>query len=241
MKTNQIMVRKMGNFDVNQRTKDGMFNATALLKQWNQSAVSEKVKEKRTIKFLELDKTKEFIETIIENENTQLPDNQESNLKHKPGNQVVSKTRAKTLKNGKRISGEYWMHPLLFIDFAMWLNARFKYKVLKFVQDELIESRHNAGDSFKAMNTAVKTLKGENKVFYKDIARALNFITFGNHISGGEMRQNATQNELKELAALENMVANVIESDLINTQDELLSFLRKQYVKKFPKNPFLKR
>ena len=29
------MTRPMGNFHVEQRTKDGMFNATALLKQWN--------------------------------------------------------------------------------------------------------------------------------------------------------------------------------------------------------------
>ena len=36
MKTNQNMIRKMGNFEVIQRTKDGFFNATSLLKQWNE-------------------------------------------------------------------------------------------------------------------------------------------------------------------------------------------------------------
>ena len=36
MKTNNVMVRPMGVFQVEQRTKDGMFNATALLKQWNE-------------------------------------------------------------------------------------------------------------------------------------------------------------------------------------------------------------
>ena len=29
------MLRKMGNFEVTQRTKDGFFFATALLEQWN--------------------------------------------------------------------------------------------------------------------------------------------------------------------------------------------------------------
>ena len=37
MKTNQILTRKMGDFNVNQRTSDEMFNATELLKQWNES------------------------------------------------------------------------------------------------------------------------------------------------------------------------------------------------------------
>ena len=36
MKTNQIMKRPLANFTVEQRTKDGMFCATALLKQWNE-------------------------------------------------------------------------------------------------------------------------------------------------------------------------------------------------------------
>lgn len=35
METNNIVVRPMGQFNVEQRTKDGMFNATDLLKQWN--------------------------------------------------------------------------------------------------------------------------------------------------------------------------------------------------------------
>lgn len=36
MKTNQLMKRRMGNIDVTQRTKDGFFCASELLKQWNE-------------------------------------------------------------------------------------------------------------------------------------------------------------------------------------------------------------
>jgi len=35
MKTNVVMIRPMGQFEVQQRTKDGFFNATDLLRQWN--------------------------------------------------------------------------------------------------------------------------------------------------------------------------------------------------------------
>ena len=35
MKQNVVMIRKMGNFEISQRTKDGMFNATSLVKEWN--------------------------------------------------------------------------------------------------------------------------------------------------------------------------------------------------------------
>ena len=37
------MLRPMGDFKVEQRTKDGYFNATTLLKQWNEA--NEKKKE----------------------------------------------------------------------------------------------------------------------------------------------------------------------------------------------------
>lgn len=42
MATNQIMLRPMGDFKVEQRTKDAFFNATALLKQWNDANPTKK-------------------------------------------------------------------------------------------------------------------------------------------------------------------------------------------------------
>ena len=56
MKTNQAMIRPMGQFEVQQRTKDGMFNATALILQWNK----EKKANKNVSDFLEQGKTEEF-------------------------------------------------------------------------------------------------------------------------------------------------------------------------------------
>lgn len=39
------------------------------------------------------------------------------------------------------------MHPMLFIDFAMWINPEFKYDVIKFVHDEMIRYRNEAGET----------------------------------------------------------------------------------------------
>lgn len=65
MKTNQIMTRPMGCFSVEQRTKDAMFNATALLRQWNESTGE----RKEISKFFENANTKEFISALLEEEN----------------------------------------------------------------------------------------------------------------------------------------------------------------------------
>jgi hypothetical protein len=62
MKTNQFLTHKMGDFNVNQRTSDGMFNATELLKQWNNGQGNKRGKEVND--FLKIDKTKEFISAL---------------------------------------------------------------------------------------------------------------------------------------------------------------------------------
>ena len=61
----------MGQFQVEQRTKDGMFNATALLKQWNEYAEnlhrenSPYVKKKELKEFFDNKNTKEFIDALM--------------------------------------------------------------------------------------------------------------------------------------------------------------------------------
>ena len=55
-------------------------------------------------------------------------------------------------------NGGTWMTPLMFLDFAMWLNPAFKVKVLKFVQDEMIKFRNEAGDNHKEMASAIQKI-----------------------------------------------------------------------------------
>lgn len=120
MKTNQLMTRKIGDYEVFQRTKDGMFNATTLLQAWNK-ATGEK---KEITKFFENDNTKEFLDALVKEENL---DTQNSAY-------VKSKAR---LDRG----GGTWMHPILFMKFAMWLNPRFEVQVIKFVYDQMLRYR----------------------------------------------------------------------------------------------------
>lgn len=66
MKSNQEMIRKIENFSVTQRTSDGFFDGSELLKQWN--AVDGNAKRQMS-KFLEMDTTKEFLEALVIDEN----------------------------------------------------------------------------------------------------------------------------------------------------------------------------
>lgn len=203
------MTRQMGDFKVQQRTKDGMFNATELLKQWNEFSGM----KKEIIDYFFNASTKELIEVM----------NNDDDFLNR-GNYPYLKQRGK-------YNGGTWMHPLLFIDFAMWLNPKFKLQVLKFVQDKLIELRHDAGDEYKRMADALDSIKGGYDIKYmiSKVSMAINFIVFRRHSI--ELRNNATTKQLKQITELEQFIYNSIELGIINDFDTLITMLRNKYRK----------
>ena len=144
MKTNQLMKRRLDNFEVIQQTSDGFFDANNLLQQWNKNSIGAK---REMSKFLKSPKTKEFIEEIIEQEAL-------SQKSHLALSVVCRTVKGRNTKKG-RVPDKVWMHPYLFLDFAMYLSPKFKYQVIKFVYDQLIEYRIDSGDLFKEMNSAL--------------------------------------------------------------------------------------
>lgn len=158
MITNQVMKRPMGNFLVEQRTKDSMFNATNLLKQWNEASGE----KKEITKFFDNDNTKEFISALMEEEklNTQ--------------NSAYLKARGK--------NGGTWMHPILFVKFAMWLNPRFEVQVIKFVYDQMLKYRNDAGDAYKELGAAISKIVSKKFMHAAmcKIAKAINYVVLMN-------------------------------------------------------------
>lgn len=214
MKTNQIMIRRMGDFKVIQRTKDAFFNATDLLKQWNQlKGMKKEVKD-----YLENYSTSELVNTIKEREN------------FTSGNSPYVKSKASRGENAGT-----WMHPILFIDFAMWINPSFKYDVIKFVYDEMIKFRNLAGDAYPSMCKAVSSILPDDlfKQKIKDLAKSINIIVYGKHES--EMRNKiGDEAKIREVYELESQIAKWINWGLIANYEQLKSVLYKMYYQKYP-------
>ena len=201
----------MGEFEVLQRTSDLMFNATALLKQWNESHGSKKeIKE-----YFSNKSTNELIEEMTND------------------SEFLNRGNSPYLKSKGKYNGGTWMHPLLFIDFAMWINPKFKLTVLKFVQDELIKTRHEAGDEYVNLSKSIsQIIKGKkDPKYYSKVAEAINCIVFNKKEKN--LRQNATISELKELRDLEVFIISSIECGLIKSYDHLIHILRSKWKNKY--------
>jgi len=217
MKTNVIMNRSMSDFKVLQRTKDGFFDGNALLSQWNKL----NKKRRRINDFLESKSTLEFLEALNDElANDEIP------------------TMAYQLKKGRntkkgRTKDEVWMHPYLFIDFAMWINPKFKVQVIKFVYDELIKNRHSAGDNYKLLSASGVKLKGYN---FSEVATAMQWIVFDK--KGKNLRQSATQEQLKELSEIQTKLSFAIDMGYIKSYPKLISEMQEMYRIKKRKTPF---
>ena len=126
------------------------------------------------------------------------------------------------------------MHPLLFIDFAMWINPAFKYDVLKFVYDEMIKYRNLSGDAYKNLAASVKTIVRDSFMpsAMTNISKAINYIVFGDH---EKMIRNKYGEELKqhELFDFENHISKLISEGFIKSYDSLIAYLRRKWIEKY--------
>ena len=213
MITNQIMKRHLANYIVEQRTKDGMFNATALLKQWNES----NGQQKTIAHYLENVATQEFITALMKEENFTCR------------NSVYVKSKARNDRGGGT-----WMLPLMFIDFAMWLNPVFKVKVLKFVSDQMLAYRNEAGEAYKVLSSAVGKIIAPNNMKQQmpQIAKAINWVVFNNHQK--EIRNDyGEEQKQKELFEMERQVAMLINDGFLKSKEQVIQYLRKKYTQKY--------
>lgn len=226
MKTNQEMIRPMGNFNVIQRTSDGYFNATHLLKQWNDNAKS------KSVEFTDL-KTRD-LDNFWKSTNLDLLMSEiaENELDFKSQNFGDLKNALSNTCRGKK-NGGTWMHPILFIKFAMYLSPRFEYHVLKFVADEMIHYRNEAGNAYVELGSAVQNIVPKDFMpkAMKKVGEALNWVIFNRH---EKMLRNKQGDESKqrELWQLEKKVADLINEGFITNFDNLIAYLRKQYSKR---------
>ena len=217
METTVVLSRKMGDYAITQRTSDGYFDANALLTQWN--SVKENPRKKMA-HFTKNANTNEFIDTI------------HSRNSDKTDFQSLIITKGRITING-RTPDKVWMHPFLFIDFSMWLSPEFKYDVIKFVYDELIKQRNEAGDAYKELASAIVkiTPKKEIPTAMTKIAQALNFVCTNRHER--EMRNQMDEPTMKEMVKLEQEVALLINVGHLTTVDNTINYLRSKWNVKY--------
>ena len=165
--------------------------------------------------YFQSEKTKEFINTIMARENLHTP------------KLVYVKSRA-----SRGDSAGTWMHPMLFIDFAMWLNPAFKYDVLRFVYDQMIAYRNEAGDAYRELSSAVAKIVAPNfmQTAMRQLAQAINYCVFNEHETAIRNKRGE-ESKMRRLFELERKVASLIDEGFITKFGDVVEYLRNQWRK----------
>lgn len=141
-------------------------------------------KPKRMADFLSLSGTKEFSEYLQEHEIDE-----------------------KAIKSSRRGT---WMHPKIFIDFAMWLSLEFKSMAIGWILDGLIQERTAAGDHANMLRATIIDRYIEFNgckpppMIYQNEFRLLKELT------GINERNTATEKQLRVLNTLQALDIQLI-------------------------------
>jgi len=177
MKTSVVMHRELLGMTVRQDSKTEMFNANDMHKIGNEHRKTNGMTEKQLASYFDLDSTTELLNAICLEDNLKLDD-----VKHS--------------KRGK--NGGTWVHPVLFVDMAMWYSPKLKAKIIKWVIDGLLSARNESGESFKEMN------KHLTKNFPKEFENPMSYMQAANQVAnackvgtGKDKWQKANEKQLK--------------------------------------------
>lgn len=197
MQTAQIMVRELRGLPIRQNHKTGMFNANDLLDIYNKSNPES---PKRLDHYLKAQASEEYIDFLNNKYGKIEP---EGGFLNTPKRGYLNSTGLALTTNRGRVNGGTWMHPHLFIDFAMWISVEFKDWAISCVADKLIEYRDEAGDTFKEVNAALTILENPRQLqsVYIQEAKMINEMVFGDPHGG--KRNEASVQELNLLNQLQ--------------------------------------
>ncbi len=143
------MKRKTLNEIVSQKSQNGFFSATDLIRAGNKFRVMNGLDPTSLNVYFNSSSSKEFMSELQKQYGKIKTDGRG----RKPKRDGVSQDTTTT-----------WVHPLLFLDIALWIDPKMKIEVYEWLMDNLIKFRNESGDSYKKMTGALyKVAKNKSK------------------------------------------------------------------------------
>lgn len=127
METEVLMQRELFGGIIHQKSKSEFLCATDLERAGNNWRIKNGLEPIRVTEWLQKKTTKEFIDSL-------------------------DKKFGKVLLSGRGRGNKTWMHPFLFIDFALTISTELKIEVYGWLYDHLLKYRNDSGDSYKKMS-----------------------------------------------------------------------------------------
>ena len=222
MKSNIILESKdrdLFGVVIKQETKTGFLSVSELQKAYEVARWQHGWSDKRVSDIMQTDAFKERTFYLLQNQGfikTSLP--VFIKMIEKEGVTKVLKGLGVYKTTGARQSKATFANPYIWILLAMELNPMIYATVITWLTDSLILDRVEAGDEFKPMNAAIKSIVPNPD--YRNYAIAINERVFGQHLTG--MRNLASAQELRKITKIEQFISQGINIGMIKNNAQLL-------------------
>ena len=174
MKTEVLVKRDLFGVTINQKSKSEFLSATDLIKAGNRHRSESGLQTTTLENYFKQEKTKEFIDELT--------------------------VKYGVVKVSQRGRGSHtWVHPILFMDIALWISPRLKVEVYEWIKDNLLRFRNSSGDSYKLMAGAIFSNPNYAKYQFKEImARVAERVAIECGVGLSKDRwQTASEDQLK--------------------------------------------
>jgi hypothetical protein len=209
---------------IKQETKTGFLSVSELQKAYEVARWQYGWSDKRISDLQQTDAFKERVYYLLEKQGiikTTFPAFIE--MVGKEGITKVMKGLGVYKTTGARENKATYCNPYIWILLAMELNPMIYASVVTWLTDSLIFDRVEAGDEFKPMNTAIKSIVPNPS--YSKYSIAINERVFGKHLTG--MRNLASSSELRKITKIEQFVANGIGIGMIKNDEQIMYSIKK--------------
>lgn len=133
MKTNQILQRDFFGGIVKQEHLTGFFCINDLTIIANKYRKNQGLPEGRFDKYKDSKASKEFFLALMKQED-----------------------KADIIRTKRGKGGDTWVHPLVLMDYMMWLSPDFKVKAYQWLYDNLTVFRDERGESYKKLSSIIQ-------------------------------------------------------------------------------------
>ena len=191
MKTNQIMQRDFFGGVVRQEHLTGYFCINDLTIIANKYRKNQGLPEGRWDKYKDSKSSKEFFHALMKQEN-----------------------QADIIRTKRGKGGETWVHPLILMDYMMWLSPDFKVKAYQWLYDNLTVFRDDRGESYKKLSSIIqdKVKASTTGMVMQQIARNIKYVL------KVEDWNKTTPEKLKQSDEIHNYLAMLLKAGVeINT------------------------
>lgn len=218
-KQNNVIIKRINDWlECYQNKDDGFYNATQLLRDYNEHYPEN---PKLMKDFLRNKNTQNYIGSVLSDV--------ESPMDNSPDgyNELIHFKKGRNTRYG-RTYDTYYFAPMLFSKFGTWLSSDLERDIHKVLWNNVLEYRKDVTKLMPDLKEAIKDFKCEGNIYIK-VQSMLQCAVFGKYQPSQKPLDKANENELFRYKQLQNEIITLVKYHIINDYEDLRTHIQSYY------------